>query len=252
MDATRRRRSTAGIRVDVLESIGSVCVAMLDALEAGRPWLMTFANPATAVVARHLPELRCALRDFDMVAPDGLGMVLAIKLVHGCKSLRVSFDSTSLAPVVFDIAAERGLSVVLVGGVPGVAETARARLEEKHPGIQIIATFDGYGDERTLINKLTALQPTIVVAGMGTMVQERFLLRLVENGWTGLGFTCGGYLDQLALKGTNYYPNWVNHYDLRWAYRLMMEPRRLWRRYLLEYPEFGVKLCRDLIWTRQG
>jgi len=91
--------------------------------------------------------------------------------------------------------------------------------------------------------------PDIVIAGMGGVKQEKFLLDLVARGWRGVGFTCGGYLDQLA-KRYHYYPRWVDRYNLRFAYRLWQEPSRLWRRYLLEYPLFLTWLGHDLLRRR--
>ena len=190
------------------------------------------------------------LNDFDIVAPDGVGLVLAMKLIHRQPALRISFDSTSLAPHVFRFAVKHRLAVVLCGGVPGVAATARDTITAAYPGIRIVGAFDGYRDQDEIIAEIGVLNPGIVIAGMGAIVQEKFLFRLVERGWIGLGFTCGGYLDQLSIKGTNYYPAWIDRYNLRWAYRLAMEPRRLWRRYLLEYPEFGLRLAAN--WLRRG
>lgn len=58
------------------------------------------------------------------------------------------------------------------------------------------------------------------------------------QGWRGWGFTCGGFLDQLG-SGLYYYPQWVDQMNLRFAYRLLKEPRRLWRRYFFEYSRFA-------------
>ena len=84
---------------------------------------------------------------------------------------------------------------------------------------------------------------------MGVPLQERFLLQLTDAGWNGVGITCGGFLDQLS-QGVQYYPGWINSLNLRWAYRLMREPGRLWRRYLLDYPKFGIAVCKA-IWRRE-
>jgi N-acetylglucosaminyldiphosphoundecaprenol N-acetyl-beta-D-mannosaminyltransferase len=241
---------TVGVRVDVIKSIDVVLSSLKAAIEQKRAWLITFANPATALLAKRNPAFRDALAEFDMVAPDGIGMVLAMRMLHQESGLRISFDSTSLAPLVFRLAAEKGLGVVLIGGAAGVAEAATKRLMLAYPGLQIQAAFDGYGDLDAAVDTITTLGPDIVVAGMGAPAQEQFLLKLHRNGWVGLGFTCGGYLDQLSLKGIEYYPPWVDHYDIRWAYRFIKEPRRLWRRYLLEYPMFGLRLCGAVL-TRQ-
>jgi N-acetylglucosaminyldiphosphoundecaprenol N-acetyl-beta-D-mannosaminyltransferase len=252
MSARNRHIVTTGIRVDPLQSLGAAMLFIVEAIETSTPWLMTFVNPATSVVAARRPHLRCMLREFDIVAPDGIGMVVAMRMLHRRKAERISFDSTSLAPEIFHLAAARKLSVALIGGAPGIAQSAQDHIQNTYDGISIIGVFDGYRNENEVLAEVMALDPKIVIVGMGTMLQEGFLLKLVESGWKGIGFTCGGYLDQLALKGTHYYPDWIDRYNLRWMYRFGMEPKRLWRRYLLEYPEFGLRLCYDLLRGSSG
>ena len=246
-----QRTTTVGIRVDAIDDLASVHAQMVEALERPSQLLVTFANPASAIIARRKTDLVAALTHFDVVAPDGIGMVLAMRMLHRTtRSARISFDSTSLAPHLFRLAVERQATVVLIGGTPGVAGTARARISEAYQGIKIIGTFSGFDPVDETVAAIRQLAPAIVVVGMGALLQESFLLTLAGAGWSGLGFTCGGYLDQLANKGTKYYPRWVDGLEIRWAYRLMMEPRRLWRRYLLQYPEFGFCLFGDLLRSR--
>jgi N-acetylglucosaminyldiphosphoundecaprenol N-acetyl-beta-D-mannosaminyltransferase len=83
---------------------------------------------------------------------------------------------------------------------------------------------------------------------MGAPLQERFLLQLADDGWHGIGFTCGGFLDQL-IDGKNYYPAWADRLNIRFLYRLAKEPRRLWRRYLVDYQVF-IRRYSHLQWTR--
>ena len=90
-------------------------------------------------------------------------------------------------------------------------------------------------------------RPDIIICGMGAPRQEELLLKLKEvRAWKGLGFTCGGYLDQLQ-QGLHYYPAAVDKLDLRWLYRLVKEPRRLLRRYILEYQVYWSALMRELL-----
>jgi N-acetylglucosaminyldiphosphoundecaprenol N-acetyl-beta-D-mannosaminyltransferase len=135
--------------------------------------------------------------------------------------------------------------MVLIGGEPEVAEKARARILEHFPGLRIAATFDGYGEIEAKVRAIKELQPDIVICGMGGVRQESFLLRLRGQGWRGWGFTCGGYLNQLH-DGMSYYPPWIDATNLRWAYRLVREPGRLWRRYLIDYSHFGLLLLAAL------
>lgn len=245
---TPRRTVTVGVRVDAIPAHDCVLRLIDQSLERGDRMLMTFANPGTAVTARRNPDVARMFEAFDLVAPDGIGMVRAIQWVHRLPATRISFDSTSLAPLVMRLAAERHLAIVICGGQPGIAEQAGHKLAEAFGGLNIVATYDGYtAPQEQTIDAINKLRPQIVICGMGTIRQEAFLLALAASGWTGLGFTCGGYLDQLCQSGLNYYPRVVDALNLRWAYRLAMEPRRLWRRYLVDYPVFAAGLCRALL-----
>jgi N-acetylglucosaminyldiphosphoundecaprenol N-acetyl-beta-D-mannosaminyltransferase len=246
-----RRTETVGLTVDGVPDIQDVCAIIESHLRHRRRLLITFVNPASVAVARAQPTYQTSLGAFDLVLPDGWAMSAAIRLVHRMSARRISFDTTSLAPCVLTIAERRGASVALIGGVPGCADQAALRLREAHPKIRIVRCFDGYGDTGQKVLALAKLQPEIVLCGMGAGAQEMLLLDLAQQGWNGCGFTCGGYFDQLA-HGYDYYPKWIDAHNLRWAYRLAKEPRRLWRRYLLNYPVFVGRFSRQLIhvWVR--
>ncbi len=238
-----QKTKTVGLPVHALltADAGRAADAVLDFVEAMAKdvVLVTFANPSAAPLARRSASFRRSLREFDIVLPDGIGLCMAMRWLHGLPAQRVSFDTTSLAPALFARARFRGLRIALVGGAPKVAEQARTQIAAHFPGIQIIAACDGYGDMAAKAVSVAELRPDIVICGMGSVRQEAFLLELKHQGWRGWGFTCGGYLDQL-IGGIAYYPRWIDAANLRWAYRLLREPGRLWRRYLIDYPYFGV------------
>jgi len=240
------RTETVGIPVHALRAAvpGQAAAATLELVNSTPKdvVLVTFVNPGVVPLARRSAAFRQALREFDYILPDGVGMCLAVRWLHGQPAERVSFDTTSLAPVVFDWASTHGLRIVLVGGAPGVADTARARISESFPAIQVVGSLDGFGAMEAKARAVRDLAPDIVICGMGSVRQESFLLELKAQGWRGWGFTCGGYLDQLN-QGMAYYPHWVDAANLRWAYRLAREPGRLWRRYLVDYSHFGLLVC---------
>jgi N-acetylglucosaminyldiphosphoundecaprenol N-acetyl-beta-D-mannosaminyltransferase len=239
------RTRTLGISVDAIEA--SDLSRLLDLpVRPAAPMLMTFVNPASVKLAERDPGYRLLLDKFDAVLPDGIGMCWAIRLIHGLPATRVSFDTTSLAPLVFRRAQRLNLTVALVGGRPKIAERAADQLIRAFPGLSIVGMLDGYGDHADKITKVKSLAPAIIIAGMGAPMQEHFLLRLADAGWSGVGFTCGGYLDQL-VNGLHYYPRWMDAANLRWAYRLIREPRRLSRRYGMEYLHFAARLAVTLL-----
>jgi N-acetylglucosaminyldiphosphoundecaprenol N-acetyl-beta-D-mannosaminyltransferase len=241
-----RRTRTLGVIVDAAPDLDGVVALIASRLARRASLLITFVNPHSRTVAQARPGFCRQLERFDAVLPDGVGMSLAIRLLHRLPAARISFDMTSLAPAVLALAERESYSVVLIGGVPGCAERAALRLVQAFPNLRIVGAFDGYGDSETRVAQVAALAPHVVVCAMGAGAQETMLLSLVRTGWNGCGLTCGGFFDQLAA-GVRYYPVWIDRSHLRWAYRLAKEPRRLWRRYLLMYPPFVAALAREAL-----
>jgi N-acetylglucosaminyldiphosphoundecaprenol N-acetyl-beta-D-mannosaminyltransferase len=134
------RTITLGVRIDAIRALDVVKRVIESVIADDRAWLCTFVNPASVVRAGSDITLRQILNDFDMVLPDGMGTVLAVRWLHRCPAARISFDSTSLAPIVFQLAADWNVSVALVGGEPGVAERAGARIRDIYSNLTI-ATF---------------------------------------------------------------------------------------------------------------
>jgi len=246
-----QRMEIFGLPLDACESLGDVVTALEAKLEAGETFLTTFINPSAVSLSRKNPGFKEALGRFDLVLPDGIGVVQAVSRLRGVSLARVSFDSTSLALPVFEMAERSGRTVVLVGGAPGVAQRAAANILEIFPAVRIVAALDGYGDRAEKIEQIREIRPDIVICGMGGVAQEKFMLSLVDAGWQGCGFTCGGYLDQLGA-GLQYYPDWVDRANLRWAYRLVREPNRLWRRYLIDYQRFVLLFVQAAVAQRIG
>ncbi|WP_141563246.1 WecB/TagA/CpsF family glycosyltransferase [Teichococcus rhizosphaerae] len=239
-----RRTRTLGVPVDACDSL-ETALGIIEARLGGggreRAFLVTFVNPAAVAAVERDARLGAALRRFDMVLPDGIAMALATRRLSGLRAARISFDTTSLALPVLRLAADRGCRVALVGGRPGVARRAAEQLGRRFPELRIAGTWQGHRDIAALAAELRDAAPDVVVCGMGSGRQEELLLRLAAAGWSGAGFTCGGYLDQLA-GGLAYYPAWIDRAQLRWLYRLFREPRRLWRRYLVDYGRFALRL----------
>lgn len=197
--------------------------------------LVTFVNPYSYTQIRRNGHL---LSSFDRVGVDGISMVRLLRVCLGLKVERISFDMTSLASLVFTSLAEQGKSVFLVGAREREISVARERLSNAFSHLNIAGYRCGFfADEKArvaAIQRIVDLNPDAVVVGMGTPVQEQFLVDLWHAGWRGAGYTCGGFFHQIA-KQLDYYPGWINRMNLRWAYRIWDEPK-LARRYGIDYP----------------
>lgn len=210
---------------------------------AGQPeaWLVTFANPHTVRLMMDRPDYPATLAQFDVLLPDGNLLAASASRLLGRTIVRRSFDGNSMAPQVLSFCQRHALRIALVGGVEGIA-TAAASLFRKEFDVDVVYSRSGFfaseEQRQQCFKALREQNVDVVICGMGAPHQDRFLLDLKASGWSGLGFTCGGYLDQALASGVKYYPEWVNRFNLRAPYRLLREPRRLWRRYLIEYQPF--------------
>jgi len=236
-----------GLPITVGLTLGAVVGRTLSALPGDEPFLTTFVNPLSFHLAKRESSYIDALRQFDLVLPDGIGIVWGLQLLGGMRTSRLSFDSTSLALPVLRRAEQEGKSVMLIGGTRGVAMRAGERLAEAIPGLRLGRAMDGFCSFPEYETAVRLAKPDIVICGMGAPRQETLLLRLKRaQAWRGLGFTCGGYFDQLQRR-LYYYPGAMDRFNLRWLYRLVMEPRRLVRRYMLEYQDYWSILMHEAL-----
>lgn len=213
--------------------------------------LITFLNPYSMYILYEKRLLSKIYKEFDCIFIDGISLVKAIQFKCKVKNLeRKSFDMTSLAPQVFEYAINNNKSIYLIGTKPNLIEKAVKNIKKIYPKLQIAGFRHGYFDNqdeyKAILIQIKDLNPDIVIAGMGTPLQEIFLLDLRNIGWKGIGFTCGGFLEQTANK-IDYYPKIIDKLNLRWLYRLYREPKRLSKRYFYIYPKFFIKFFKGEI-----
>ena len=205
--------------------------------------ITTFLNPFSYLLAR---DNKSQLEAFNIKIDGGI-LVLILNL-FGFKCKRKSFDMTSLAPVVFNDAINNNKSIYFIGTKPNVIDLAIKNIQNQFVDLKICGYSDGYidQDQRLVVfDAINSLKADYVICGMGTPLQEQFLIDLQKSGWAGKGYTCGGFLHQTA-NGIQYYPSWVNTLGLRAFYRMYDEPTLIGR-YFIDYPKAIVIILYDLI-----
>ncbi len=205
-----------------------------------KPQLVSFINPGAWALSARRPEYLGLLNEMTMVLADGEGVARAARWLAGEDCQRLSFDMSSLAGPFFEAVQKAKATIMFIGGKPGVDEEFISKLHGNMPELKIIGSQHGFGEIPDKVVAVMKKNPDVVIVGMGSPRQEAFLVTLRDAGYEGVAMTCGGFLDQYLLSDP-YYPKWIDKYNLRWLYRLYMEPSRLWRRYLIDYPVF-VKL----------
>jgi len=131
----------------------------------------------------------------------------------------------------------------LYGGKEGVAEALAKKLHERFPGLQIVGTYTPpfralNADEKNALNAtIRSCRPDVIWVGLSTPKQERFMAEYLKEIESGLMVGVGAAFDLHTGNMTDA-PGWVKSIGMQWLHRLVQEPRRLWKRYLLNNPRF--------------
>lgn len=210
-------------------------------------FILTYLNPYSYSLATENGGYRELLSGFDCVVCDGIGVQHAAKAVFGISTPILSLDFSGIACAYLRLASERNMSVCMVGATDEVVRGAAERVRKEFPGITGVDAFCGFGDGPASAEEFIMSEGTqLVLAGMGMGLQEEFLMRLAKSGWKGAGLCVGGFFDKLANPQLDYQP-WAKKSNLRFLGRLVREPRRLWRRYFIDYQTFMKLYFRHLI-----
>jgi len=231
-----RRPFIVSARVDAI-SISDAAEAILTPL-ADRAKIILFAHPHALNLAYFDPALSKRMHRADLVLPDGVGIRIAARMLG--RMLPNNVNGTDMLPVLCSGAVERGLPLVLVGGKPGVAKTCAERLQQGTPGLKIPIVSDGYlgeNESHRLVEQIRSIGPCMVLVGMGTPLQEAWAWNYLADLPGVSAVTVGGLFDFFAGRMERAPMAW-REMGLEWLFRLIQEPRRMARRYLVGNPLF--------------
>lgn len=193
----------------------------------------TYLNPVSYLTALDNKEL---FGQMEGIFADGGLLVKAIKMLYGKQVTRRSFDMTSMAPVLFEYAAEHDKTIYIVASKQEQVEKAVEIFRERYPKVKFAGYRNGYFSSEEEIDKeakhICEVNPDFLIVGMGALIQENFLLKAKNAGYQGIGFTCGGFIHQTSKNEIDYYPAWVDKTNLRFVYRMWKEPHTR-KRYLM-------------------
>jgi len=203
--------------------------------------LMTYLNPLAYHIPKDFPQYPQLLHQFDLVICDGVGVQIAARHILKRDTPVISPDYSGIGRDIFSAGARAGYSLCLVGGKPGITKEAGERLAVDYPGYLDISSFDGYGSSLDRAREYVLQHtPQMLMVALGMGRQEAYLLDIVSSGWRGVGICVGGVLDKVA-KPALFYPKWSERINMRFLGRLVREPRRMSRRYFIEYQPFIAK-----------
>lgn len=249
MDSKHEQQRHTVNRVSLFEMPLDIEVTKQDVLRRIKSGnlLLSYLNPNAYTVAKMILNYASDLQRFDLVVCDGIGIQAASKAVFKTNTAIISLDYSGIGRDYLHLCASQKMSLCLVGAELKIVRKAAAIIKEGYPDFRNISAFSGYGESLTK-SKAFILQstPDLVLVGMGMARQESYLLDLVDSGWSGVGICVGGFFDKIANPQVDY-PKWTEKTKLRFLGRLMKEPRRLSKRYFIDYQPFIKMYIKHLI-----
>lgn len=201
----------------------------------GNAQSLFFVNAHTLNLAWTEASFRQVLNDGDLVLNDGIGLELYGRLCG--TEFQENFNGTDFFPRMFAEASEEcPLRVFLYGALPGRAELAKAKIEARFPGVKVVGTLNGFRRE-SVIEAINEACPDVLLVGMGNPLQERWIHDNKHLLDVGVVAGVGALIDFLSGEVTRA-PVLFRRTRMEWLYRLAIEPKRMFRRYILGNPAF--------------
>jgi len=214
-------------------------VSVIDqAIAADRFTQHVVVNVAKLVNMRKDPELDASVRECDIINIDGMGVVLGARALGHQVPERVA--GVDLFHALLAMSAQRGYSVYLLGAKDEVVgETAR-RVQRQYPGLKLAGYHHGYfwDDEEAAVERIRASGAQLLFVAITSPKKENFINRWRDQLGVTFVMGVGGTFDVVAGK-VKRAPLWMQKWGLEWLYRVIQEPRRMWKRYLVTNCQFG-------------
>lgn len=244
-----RRIPLLGVGVDDL-----TMAETLDAIDAliagGGVHQHVVVNVAKIVAAARDRELRAIIDACAIINADGQPVVWASRFLG--TPLRERVAGIDLMDRLIAAAGERGHRVYLLGARPEVVRAVAERIAREHPATVVAGYRDGYwrpDEEPDVAAAIAEARPDILFVAIGSPTKERFLARWKATLGTPFVMGVGGSFDVYAGR-VRRAPHIVQRLGLEWLFRLVQEPRRMWRRYLGDAPRFAALVARAW-WARR-
>lgn len=225
----------------------------VDAIEllvaAGRGGTVLTPNVDHVVLADQNEDFRHAYARADLSLVDGKLLQWASRLLG--EPLPEKISGSDLVTPLAERAALRGWRVYLFGAAPGVPEDAAQKLRERHGTLVVgcdspqVSLSPTAAESEAALAKLREARPDLVLVALGAPKQEIWMERMRAHYAPAVAVGVGASLDFVAGR-VRRAPAWVSSSGLEWLWRLSREPRRLWRRYLVNDPKFLGILLRTL------
>lgn len=218
--------------------------AILRLLEGGQPSQVCFVNADCVNIAYGDTEYRKILQSVPLVLADGIGLKVAGRLLG--QDIRANVNGTDLFPVLCAALSGTGQGVYLLGASPGMTQRVSQWIRKNHPGVTVSGCHHGYfsaEEEKAVIQGIKDSGAAVLLVAMGVPSQDKWIHTHLRATGVKVALGVGGLFDFFSARIPRA-PLWMRRLGLEWVYRLLREPRRLWRRYLLGNAVFLARVFR--------
>ncbi len=240
------RVTIVGIEVDNLSEAETLDRIEQLVIEGGSHY-MAVVNASKVVAASRDSELRRALVKADLVTADGMSVVWAARLLG--RRLKGRVTGIDIFERLLERAAARGWSVYFLGAHEHSVQSLVERLRARHPRLRVAGYRNGYfegSESDSIAGAIKRSNTDLLFVGMGSPAQERWIDENLEKTGVKFALGVGGSFDHVSGLIPRA-PAWMQRAGLEWLHRLMREPRRLWRRYLVGNMLFIFLIAKQII-----
>jgi N-acetylglucosaminyldiphosphoundecaprenol N-acetyl-beta-D-mannosaminyltransferase len=218
-------------------TLDAVCERIEAFIRSGMPHQIATVNMDFVRIGRKDAAFRDAVNQADLAVPDGVPVIWLSRLLGTPLPERVT--GVDIVEQGAALAAKQGYRIFLLGAAPGIADAAATELRVRYPGLDVAGTYSPPmgpftpQEDTRMVAAVRAVSPDILFVAFGAPRQDVWIREHLEELNVPVCVGVGGTFNFLA--GTvKRAPQWMRRSGLEWAYRVGQEPRRLWRRYLLE------------------
>jgi N-acetylglucosaminyldiphosphoundecaprenol N-acetyl-beta-D-mannosaminyltransferase len=236
-----------GIRFHKL-TLNELLESILRFAKSPEKQIIAHVNIKAMNLVYQLPWYRDFMNAADLVFCDGVGVVLGARLLGYALQTRHRMTCPDWIEQLGIQCASNDVSLFLLAGFPGVAESAAQKLKDVAPALKI-SSHHGYftksGPENTdVIEIINDFNPDILYIGLGMPLQEKWIAENYDKIHTRLFLPLGACLDFYTGDIVRA-PRWMTDHGLEWLGRILTEPRRLWKRYLVGNPLFLLRVLKQ-------
>ncbi len=244
------RSRVLGIEINAL-SFTEMLQRCVNSIRMRGNLVLGMINVAKLVKMQSDSELRGAVTGCDLLIADGLPVVWVSKFSK--VSLPERITGIDLFVRLLELADREGFSVYLLGAKRDVLDRMVEIVRTSYPGARIAGYRDGYfgeSDEDEIVNEIRSAEPDMLFLGISSPKKEFFLAKWGRSLKVPICHGVGGSFDVLAGKVTRA-PLFMQRLGLEWFYRVLQEPRRMWKRYLVTNTQFLILLIQEALGLRR-